>query len=110
MDEGMLSGRLKRIGTAAAWQFECHRAAVARCSERFRDFRIAFGRAESHYDVFRLKNRIEPGTKEKRKIERGQGTLADDDRMDELYRDVLGVGCVRASSKRQQAAAFEETV
>src|SRR5471032_3319672 len=102
MDERILSGRLERVRTAVAWQLESHGAPQVRGSERVRDFRIAFGRSESHDDVLRLKNRVHPGTKEKGEIERGQCAFADDNRMDEFDRDVLRIGSVRASPKCQQ--------
>src|SRR5471032_621321 len=110
MDERILSWRLERVRTAVARQLEGHSAPLVRGSERIRDFRIAFWRSESHHDVFRLKDRVHPGTKEKREIERGQCALTDDNRMDEFDRDVLRIGSVRASPKCQQPPTSQKTV
>ncbi len=53
---------------------------------------------------------VEPWLHESREIERGQGALADDDRMHEFDRDVLGIGGAGAATKCEQAAPDKETL
>ena len=50
------------------------------------------------------------GRNKKREIQRGQSTLADDDRMDELYRNVLRIGRVWSLAEGEEPAAPQETV
>lgn len=99
---------LERMGKRG--EGEGHGAALPRPCECGLNFGIAFGRAESHHHVAGAKDRFEPGAKRARQIERGKRTLADDDRVHELYRDVLRIGRVRTAAEGEQAAAAQESL
>ena len=83
---------------------------VARRSQRLLHFRIALGRPEAHHHVFGRKMASSHGRKSMRKIERRQRALPDDHRMHEFHRDVLRVGGIRTSPKRQQPPAAQKPV
>ena len=72
------------------------------------DFGVAFRRAESHDDVFGMKNGFQPGPEQDRKIERGQRALAHDDGMNKFHRNVLRVGGIRPAPEGEQAASCEK--
>ena len=74
------------------------------------DFGIAFGRTESHDDVFGTEDGFDPWAKENGEIERGQSALADDYGMNELDGNVLRVGGVRTAAEGEQTAAAEKTL
>ena len=96
---GLLSG--KREG---------ERAALVRAFEHAYDFRIALGRPEAHHDVVRVEHGVDPRSESQAQIHRRQRALSDDDGMNELYRDVLRVGRVSASSECQQTAAAAKSL
>ena len=77
--------------------------------QRRPDLRIAFGRTESHHDVFGMKDGFEPGTEQDRQIQSGQGALAHDHGMNEFHRDVLGIGGVRPAPEGQQAPTAQKS-
>ena len=68
------------------------------------------GGTKSHHHVVRPDNRIQPRAEGGGKVESRQSAFAHDDRMNELYRDVLRIGRERAAAERQQAPALEETL
>ena len=56
------------------------------------------------------KDGFEPRSKQNRKIERRQSALAHDHGMNELHRNVLGIGGVRAASEGQKPAAAQKSL
>src|SRR5580704_15674722 len=99
MDERMLRGRFERIRAHAAREREGHGSLFTCGLECNVDFFVALRRAKAHDNIIRFENCFHPRAGKNRQIERGKGTLAYDDGMDEFDRYVLGVSGVRASSK-----------
>ena len=77
--------------------------------ERILDQAVATRWAKPHDDVVGKQDGVEPAPELDRQVERRQCALADDDRVDELDRDVLRVGRVGAAPERQQPAALAGT-
>ena len=107
--ERILRGGIERVGAFHAGKSERHCILQVGLLQRGPDFGIAFGRTESHHDVFGMKNGFEPGTKQNRQIQRGQRALADDHGMNEFHRDVLRIGGVRAAPEGQQPSAAQKS-
>jgi hypothetical protein len=109
MHEGILRCWVHGVGTFRAGQREGHRTLTVRFLQSGPHFRIAFGRAESHYDVFGTKDSFEPRPKKNREIERGQRPLAYNHGMNELHRDMLCIGGVGPASEGEQTPAAQKS-
>ena len=83
--ERILRGGIERVRAFHAGKSERHRVLQVGQLQRRPDFRIAFGRAESHDDVFGMKNGFEPGTEQDRQIQCGKRALAHDHGMNEFH-------------------------
>src|SRR5271170_163327 len=81
MDEGILSHRFEGIRSFSAGKRKRHCSTRMGRRQRRVHFRITFGRAESHYDVFGTEDYIQPRLKSHGKIQRRKSALADNDRM-----------------------------
>ena len=84
MNEGVANRCLQCIGTAWPGQSEGHCSANMRRIERGPNFRIAFGRTETHHNIFRAEDGVKPRLHESGEIECGKGAFAYDHRMDEF--------------------------
>jgi len=67
--------------------------------ERRANLIVSLGRAESHHDIFKVKNRFEPRPEQDGNIQRRQGTLSNDNGMNKFYGNVLSVGGVGTASE-----------
>ena len=57
---------------------------------------------------FGPENALHPGAKQNREVKRGQGSLPHDNGVNELNRNVLGVGSVRPATEGEQAASSQK--
>src|SRR6202167_6001600 len=110
LDEWIGVCRRNCVRTFETGKRKCHRSACPRCIESGPDLRVTFGRAESHNDIVGADNRFEPRPKKNGKIERREGTLANDNRMNELDGNVLRIRGIGPLPKREQAAAAKKAV
>jgi hypothetical protein len=69
---------------------------------------ILLGEDEAHDHVLRTQDSRQAGLEVRSQVQRRQGSFADDDRMHELYRDVLRVGRGRAIAESQEPPPSEE--
>jgi len=57
-----------------------------------------------------MEDSVEPGAVKNGEIEGREGSFADDDGMDELDRDVLGIGGVGSAAERKKATPAKEAI
>ena len=100
---------IERVRAFHAGKSERHGILQVRQLQRGPDFGIAFGRTESHDDIFGMKNGFEPGTEQDRQIQRGKRALADDYGMNEFHGDVLRIGGVRPAPEGEQPPSAQKS-
>src|SRR5271169_5398282 len=109
MNERVWRGCIHCIGAFDAGQGEGHGVLTVSLLERGPNFGIAFGRTESHDDVFGTKDGFKPRPKQNRQIQRGQGALAYDHRMNKFDRHVLRIGRIRPTPESKQASSAQKS-
>jgi hypothetical protein len=107
--EWVLRGGIERVRTFHPRESERHRILQVGQLQRGPDFRIAFGRTESHHDVFGMKYGLEPGTEQDRQIQCGKRALAHDYGMNEFHRNVLRVGGIGPAPEGKQAPSAQKS-
>ena len=106
--ERILRRGIERVRTLHARESERHRILQVGQLQRGPDFRIAFGRTESHHDIFGMKYGLEPGTEQNRQIQCRKRALADDYGMNEFHRNVLRVGGIGPAPEGKQAPSAQK--
>src|SRR5215813_12481129 len=72
--------------------------------------RLVAGRiGKTHHDVGVADDGRQPATEGWREIEGGERPFSDDDRVNELHRDMLRIGRRRTASERQQSTAAQKS-
>ena len=99
---------IQAVGAFLAGQSERHRILQVRLLQRGPDFRIAFGRTESHDDIFGTEYGFHPGTEQNGEIQRGKRALAHDHGMNEFHRDVLRIGGIGSAPEGQQTSSAQK--
>src|SRR5271154_958584 len=74
------------------------------------DLIVALRRSESHHDIFRMKNRFQPGPEKDGKIQCGKRAFPNDYRMNKFDRNMLSVGRVGTASECKQTTPCEEAL